>query len=144
MTLPQLNEEDRQSLEQILEWLADVVAALLFQQMHLQRATVTGSFIPARYFGMTEAEVEEHFDQLQDELQLLTRLNLVACAEAAIKSCDERNKARLLRDVPCSNSNIGNAVTDALDCRLNYLAVLVSLTSLRSRSFTALPTRSRR
>jgi hypothetical protein len=74
-----------QTLDEIVDWHRGVVEALTNEWASVQRASRSGSTVAARYFGMTDTDVDAHYDAQRRELDRLTVLNLVASAEATIK-----------------------------------------------------------
>jgi hypothetical protein len=78
-------EPEPQTLDEILDWHRGIVEALNDQRASVQTAIRTGLPVSPRFVGMTEAEVDYHYDFQQRELDRLTVLNLVASAEASIK-----------------------------------------------------------
>jgi hypothetical protein len=87
MPLPPIAYEtaEPQTLDEIRDWHRGVVDALVDQRVSVQRAIRTGSPVAPRFVGMTEADVDAHFDAQRRELDRLTVLNLVASAEATVK-----------------------------------------------------------
>jgi hypothetical protein len=74
-----------QTLDEIRGWHEGDVDALLEQRTSVQNAIRVGSSVSRRFVGMTESDVDAHYDAQRRELDRLTVLNLVASAEAAIK-----------------------------------------------------------
>jgi len=87
MPVPLINHAtaEPQTLDEIRDWHRGIVDALVDQRTSVQHAIRTGSAIAWRFLGMTEADVDAHYDVQRRELDRLTALNLVASAEAAIK-----------------------------------------------------------
>ena len=87
MPFPHIDHElaEAQSLDEIREWHRGVADALLDRRASVLVAIRMGSAIAPRFFGMTEAEVDDYHDAQRRELDRLTVLNLVASAEATIK-----------------------------------------------------------
>ena len=87
MPAPPIDHEtaEPQTLDAIREWHCGVVDALIHYHAFVQQAIQTGSAIAPGFLGMTEGEVDAHYDVQKGELDRLTMLNLVASAEATIK-----------------------------------------------------------
>ena len=87
MPVPLINHAtaEPQTLDEIRDWHRGIVDALVDQRTSVQHAIRTGSAIAWRFLGMTEADVDAHYDVQRRELDRLTALNLVASTEAAIK-----------------------------------------------------------
>jgi len=75
---------EQQTLDEIRDWHDSLVEALLDRRAAVQHAILTGATVAPRFVGMTEADVESHYDADREELDRLTILNLVASAEASI------------------------------------------------------------
>lgn len=73
-----------QTLDEIRAWHLGMVDALLEQRASVKRAIRTGSRVSPRFVGMTESDLDAHFDSQRGELNRLTMLNLVASAEASV------------------------------------------------------------
>jgi hypothetical protein len=74
-----------QTLDEVRDWHRGVVEALLERRAGVLRAIHRGLAVAPRFAGMTEADIDSHFDAQRRELERLTMLNLVASAEATIK-----------------------------------------------------------
>lgn len=74
-----------QTLDEVHEWHDGVVDALVGHRASVQHAIRSGSAVAARFVGMTEGDIDAHYDAQWRELDRLTVLNLVASAEATIK-----------------------------------------------------------
>ncbi|HUY91765.1 MAG TPA: hypothetical protein VMV10_23685 [Pirellulales bacterium] len=74
-----------QTLDEILDWHRGIVDALIEQRVSVQTAIRRGLAVAPRFVGMTERDVDIHYDAQRRELDRLTVLNLVASAEATIK-----------------------------------------------------------
>jgi hypothetical protein len=87
MPLPPIDDEtaEQQTLAEIRHWHRGIIDALLEQHASVQHAIRTGSAVAPRFVGMTEGDVDIHFDIQRRELDRLTVLNLMASAEATIK-----------------------------------------------------------
>jgi hypothetical protein len=87
MPVPSIDHEsaELQTLDEIRDWHGGVVDALIDQRASVQQAIRTGSSVAPRYVGMTEGDVDAHYDAQRRELDRLTVLNLVASAAATIK-----------------------------------------------------------
>jgi hypothetical protein len=75
---------ERQTLDEIRDWHGGIVEALVDHLASIRRAIREGSPVSRRFVGMTDADVDVHYDAQRRELDRLTVLNLVAGAEAAI------------------------------------------------------------
>jgi 3-oxoacyl-(acyl-carrier-protein) synthase len=75
-----------QTLDEVLDWHGGIIDALAEQSASVRNAIRTGSAVAARFVGMTERDIDSHYDMQRRELDRLTILNLVASAEATIKS----------------------------------------------------------
>lgn len=89
---------ERQTLDEIRDWHGGIVEALIYHVASLQRAIREGSPVSKRFVGMTEAEVDAHYDAQRRELDRLTMLNLVASAEATITDDFFRRVRNHLKD----------------------------------------------
>ena len=87
-----------QTLNEILDWHRGIVEALTDQRASVQMAIQTGLPAAPRFVGMTEADVDHHYDAQRRELDRLTVLNLVASAEASIKIDYRRRVKQNLKD----------------------------------------------
>ena len=87
-----------QALDEIREWRSDMIEAILHQRASVQRAIRDGLPIATRFAGMTWHDVEIHSSNLVRELDRLTVLNLVASAEAALRSDFLRRVGKRLKD----------------------------------------------
>jgi len=74
-----------QTLDQIISWHHDLVDALVARRAVVLVAIRTGGVVPEQYLGLTEDEVEDRHTGQRRELDRLTVLNLVACAEAGVR-----------------------------------------------------------
>ena len=75
-----------QTLDEIREWHGRIVGALVEQHGSVQHAIRHGSSVAPRFVGMTEAEVDAHYDADRRELDRLTVLNLVAMPRGRSRS----------------------------------------------------------
>jgi hypothetical protein len=100
MPLPSIDHEtaEPQTLDEILYWHGGIVEALIDYRASVQRAIRSGSAVSARYVGMTDGDVDVHYDAQRSELDRLTILNLVASAEATIKNDFIRRVGGKLKD----------------------------------------------
>jgi len=89
---------ERQQLHEILDWYHGIADALLEHRASVQRSMRDNHRVSGRFAGMTEADVDTHFDAQRRELDRLTILNLVACAEAEIVTDYERRVRGKLKD----------------------------------------------
>jgi len=74
-----------QTLDEIRDWRDGIVGALVDQRASVYRAIRAGSVTAPRFLGMTEGDVDAHYDAQRRELDRLTVVNLVASAEATIR-----------------------------------------------------------
>ncbi len=74
-----------QTLDEIRDWHRGIVDALLGRRTLVQNAIRVGSTVSSLFVGMTESDVDAHYDSQRRELDRLTVLNLVASAEATIR-----------------------------------------------------------
>lgn len=88
MPLPPLQAPtaQRQTLDQIMDWYAGMVDALVLQRAHVQRLIATGGAPPPRFVSMTEADLDAYYDNQRAELDRLTSFNLVASTEASLRT----------------------------------------------------------
>jgi hypothetical protein len=100
MPLPALGHPtaELQTLDEVLDWHRGIVDALVDQHASVRGAIRTGAPVAARFVGMTEGEVDAHYDAQRRELDRLTVLNLVASAEASIKVDFFRRVGAKLKD----------------------------------------------
>ena len=100
MPLPPIDHEtaEPQTLDEIRNWHRGVVDALVGQRASVQHAVRAGSAVVSRFVGMTEGEVDAHYDAQRRELDRLTVLNLVASAEATVKVDYFRRVGEKLKD----------------------------------------------
>ncbi len=75
----------RDVLDEIRDWHCGIVDALVEQRASLQHTIRQSSAVAPRFVGMTEGEVDAHYDADRRELDRLTVLNLVASAEGTLK-----------------------------------------------------------
>lgn len=87
-----------QTLDEILDWHRGVVDALAEQRASVQKAIRTSLPVAPRFVGMTEGDVDGHYDAQRRELDRLTVANLVASAEATIKIDYFRRVGEKLKD----------------------------------------------
>jgi hypothetical protein len=76
---------ERQSLDEILDWHRGVVESLVLHRASIQQAIRAGASVTARFVGLTEDEVQDHFDGQRREFDRLTVLNPVTSTEATIR-----------------------------------------------------------
>lgn len=88
-----------QTLDEIRDWHRDIVDALIDHRASIQHAIRHGSAIAPRFVGMTEGEVDAHYDADRRELDRLTVLNLVASAEGTLKVDYFRRVAERRKDL---------------------------------------------
>jgi hypothetical protein len=82
------DSSEPQSLDEISEWNRGVADALRDHYTAVRAALRRGAVakVPARYVGMTEAELDSLHDAQREELDRLTILALVASVEASIRA----------------------------------------------------------
>jgi hypothetical protein len=87
MPVPLIDPEtaEPQTLSEIRDWHRGMIDALLEQRASVQHAIRAGSPVAPGFIGMTEGDLDVHYDSQRRELDRLTVLNLVASAEATIK-----------------------------------------------------------
>ena len=87
MPIPRIDREtaEPQTLDEIRDWHRGIVDALIDQGASVRHAIQSGSAVAPRFVGMKLDDVDAYHDLQRRELDRLTVLNLVACAEAAIK-----------------------------------------------------------
>ncbi|HEX4125049.1 MAG TPA: hypothetical protein VHY37_10025 [Tepidisphaeraceae bacterium] len=100
MPVPAFEHEaaERQTLDEIRDWHRGVVEASTDQNASVLHAFREGSAVSPRFVGMTEGDLDAYYDAQMRELDRLTVLNLVACAEAEIKIDYFRRIDRKLKD----------------------------------------------
>jgi hypothetical protein len=100
MPVPSFDHEtaEPQTLDEIRDWHSGIVDALVDQRASTQRAIRSGSAVAFRFVGMTEDDLDAHYDVQRRELDRLTVLNLVASAEATIKVDYFRRIGERLKD----------------------------------------------
>ena len=100
MSLPSLGHPsaEPQTLDEIREWHCGIVEAVADYHASVRHAIRTGSSVAPRFVGMTEGDVDVHYDAQRRELDRLTVLNLVASAEATIKVDYFRRVGEKLKD----------------------------------------------
>jgi len=86
MPLPAIPHQtaERQTLAGILDWRLGLIEALSDQRRFVQQAIRRNLMVLPRFVGMTDADVDDHYDAQRRELDRLTVLNLVASAEATM------------------------------------------------------------
>ena len=89
-----------------------IVDALVEQRTSIQHAIRHGSAVAPRFVGMTEGEVDAHYDADRRELDRLTVLNLVASAEGTLKVDYFRRVAERRKDT--LSSRLSEMAQDAL------------------------------
>jgi hypothetical protein len=87
-----------QPLDEILRWHEGIVDALRDQRSTVLNAILAGVAVLPRFVGMTEGDVDDHYDAQRRELDRLTMLNLVASAEATVRVDYLRRVERKLKD----------------------------------------------
>lgn len=87
-----------QTLDEIIDWHRGVVSALAEQRGSVQKAIRAALPVAPRFVGMTESDVDSHYDAQRRELDRLIVLNLVASAEATIKIDYFRRTDEKLKD----------------------------------------------
>ena len=75
---------ERQTLDEIRYWHRGVVAAFSINRLPCRMPFVCRTSVPDRFLGMTESDVDAHYDTQRRELDRLTVLSLVA-TEATIR-----------------------------------------------------------
>jgi hypothetical protein len=87
MPIPLIGHQtaEPQTLDEIRDWHRGIVDALVEQRASVQYAIRQSSAVGPRFVGMTEGEVDAHYDAARRELDRLTMLNLVASAEGTLK-----------------------------------------------------------
>jgi len=100
MPIPLIDREtaEPQTLDEIRDWHHGIVDALVEQRASIQHAIRQSSAVAPRFVGMTEGEVDAHYDADRRELDRLTVLNLVASAEGTLKVDYFRRVAEKLKD----------------------------------------------
>ena len=89
---------ERQTLDEIRDWHRGIVEALLAYRTLAHSAVRDGLPVTPRFLGMTESDVDAHYDAQRRELDRLTVLNLVASAEATITEDYFRRVNQNLKD----------------------------------------------
>lgn len=87
MPLPRIDDEsaEPQTLDDILAWWNDVVAALDTQLASVLRAILDGSPVPDAFVGLSEEGAEKYHEARCREVDRLTTFNLIASAEATVR-----------------------------------------------------------
>jgi hypothetical protein len=100
MPLPSVGNPsaEPQTLDEIRDWHRGIVEALADHHASVRHAIRMGSPVASRFVGMTEGDVDAHYDSQRRELDRLTVLNLVASAEATVKVDYFRRVAEKLKD----------------------------------------------
>ncbi|HVB97558.1 MAG TPA: hypothetical protein VNG11_07475 [Chloroflexota bacterium] len=87
-----------QTLDEIRDWHGGIVDALVEQRASIHYAIRQSAAVAPRFVGMTEGEVDAHYDADRRELDRLTVLNLVASAEGTLKVDYFHRVAKRLKD----------------------------------------------
>ncbi len=87
-----------QTLDEILDWHQGVVDAIVARRAAVQREVGEGLPVAPRFVGMTEDELDSHYDSQRRELDRLTVVNLVGSVEATIRRDYFRRVNGKLRD----------------------------------------------
>lgn len=100
MAIPFIDREtsEPQTLVEICDWHSGIIDALVERRASIQHAIRQGSAVAPRFVGMTEGEVDAHYDADRRELDRLTVLNLVASAEGTLKVDYFRRVEKKLKD----------------------------------------------
>lgn len=87
MVLPAVDQAsgERQTLAEIVDWHRGIVHAISEQRVSVQKALQKSLPVAPRFVGMSESDIDRHYDDQRRELDRLTIANLVASAEATIK-----------------------------------------------------------
>ena len=83
-----------QSVDEALDWHLAISDSVIAHRAAALLALANGVFMgPARFVGLTAAEIDEFFRQEQSEVDGMCVVNIVAAAEAAIRA-DYRERVR--------------------------------------------------
>jgi hypothetical protein len=100
MPIPPANHAtaEPQTLDEIRDWNRGLNEALVDQRASVLHAIQVGANVLPRFAGMTDDDVDAHYDRARRELDRLTVLNLVASAEASVRSDFFRRVREKLKD----------------------------------------------
>lgn len=95
---PEDETAEPQTLDQIIDWYRDTADALAARRAAVLEAVRSGTAVPERYATLTEDELAARYAGQVLELDRLTVLNLVACAEAGVRLDFRRRVKGRLKD----------------------------------------------